>query len=236
MATKPPHPVVTKLKAWRTRNSLSQSQAVRILVEAGLPVALTTLQQWEIARSSPRPLMVAAIARFLAVREKLSTTPGQKSVAPVIERLKAWREANRLSQSETVEVLIAAGLPAKLRTLQDWETGRRSPRGLSTSALERFLDEHRRGNHSRCRPLKSFRVVFGSVIPGVTAVTRAFQVCTRTFQSRYPRFPWPILREETVASLHSFPHPLYFVGPILFSSAWAKMYSSKFDSRVAKHL
>lgn len=75
-----------------------------------------------------------------------------------------------------MEVLIAAGLSAKLRTLRDWGTGRRSPRGLSTSALERFLNEDRRGNHSRCRPLKSFRVVFGSVIPGVTAVTRAFQV------------------------------------------------------------
>ena len=145
MATKPPHPVVTKLKAWRTLNSLSQSQAVRILVEAGLPVALTTLQQWEIARSSPRPLMVAALARFLVEQEKLSPTSSRRAVAPVIERLKAWREANNLSQSQAVEVLIAAGLPAKLRTLQDWETGRRSPRGLSTSALERFLNEHPEG-------------------------------------------------------------------------------------------
>src|SRR5271165_4104146 len=142
MATKAPHPIVTKLKAWRSLNNLSQSQAVRILVQSGLPVALATLQQWEIARSSPRPLMVTALARFLIEQEKLSKTSGQKTVAPVIERLKAWREANHLSQSQTVEALIAAGLPAKLRTLQDWETGRRSPRGLSTSALERFLDEH----------------------------------------------------------------------------------------------
>jgi DNA-binding transcriptional regulator YiaG len=145
MATKPPHPVVTRLKAWRTHNSLSQSQAVRVLVEAGLPVALTTLQQWEIARYSPRPLMVAALGRFLVEQEKLSTKSEKKPIAPVIERLKAWREANNLSQSQTVEVLIAAGLPAKLRTLQDWETGRRSPRGLSTSALERFLNEYPRG-------------------------------------------------------------------------------------------
>src|SRR6516162_121309 len=131
MATKAPHPIVIRLKAWRSLNDLSQSQAVRILVEAGLPVALTTLQQWEIARSSPRPLMVAALARFLAEQEKLPNTSGQRTVAPVIERLKAWREANHLSQSQTVHVLLAAGLPAKLRTLQDWETGRRSPRGLA---------------------------------------------------------------------------------------------------------
>ena len=142
MASKAPHPVVTRLKKWRTLNNLSQSQAVRMLVEGGLPIAITTLQQWEIARSSPRPLMVAALGRFLAEQEKISSKPEQKTVAPVIERLKAWRKANNLSQSQTVEVLVAAGLPAKLRTLQDWETGRRSPRGLSSSALERFLNEH----------------------------------------------------------------------------------------------
>jgi transcriptional regulator with XRE-family HTH domain len=142
MATKPPHPVVTRLKKWRALNNLSQSQAVRILVKAGLPVALPTLQQWEIARSSPRALMVAALARFLAEQEKLSTTSGQKAVAPVVERLKAWREANNLSQSQAVKLLIAAGLPAKLKTLQGWEIGRHSPQAITAAALERFLDQH----------------------------------------------------------------------------------------------
>ena len=141
MATKPPHPVVTRLKKWRALNNLSQSQAVRILVKAGLPVALPTLQQWEIARSSPRALMVAALARFLAGQEKVPTS-GQKAVAPVVERLKAWREANSLSQSQAVEFLIAAGLPAKLKTLQGWEIGRHSPQAITAAALERFLDQH----------------------------------------------------------------------------------------------
>jgi transcriptional regulator with XRE-family HTH domain len=142
MATKPPHPVVTRLKKWRALNHLSQSQAVRILVKAGLPIALPTLQQWEIARSAPRPLMVAALARFLVDQEKLSATSGQKAVAPVIERLKAWREANNLSQSQAVEALIVAGLPAKLKTLQGWEIGRHSPQPITAAALERFLDQH----------------------------------------------------------------------------------------------
>jgi hypothetical protein len=44
------------------------------------------------------------------------------------------------------------------------------------------------------------------------------------------------LSEVTAAIRDAIFHPLYFVGPILFSSAWAKTYSSKFDSRVAKHL
>ena len=142
MATKPPHSVVTRLKKWRALNNLSQAQAVRILVKAGLPVALPTLQQWEIARSSPRALMVAALARFLAEQEKLSTTSGQKTVAPVVERLKAWRQANNLSQSQAVELLIAAGLPAKLKTLQGWESERHSPHPITAAALAQFLDQH----------------------------------------------------------------------------------------------
>ena len=142
MATKPPHPVVARLKTWRALNNLSQSQAVRILVKAGLPVALPTLQQWEIARSSPRPLMVAALARFLVEQEKRSPTRQKKPVAPVIESLKAWREANNLSQSQAVKLLIAAGLPARLKTLQGWEIGRHSPQAITAAALERFLDQH----------------------------------------------------------------------------------------------
>ena len=144
MATKPPHPVVTRLKKWRALNNLSQAQAVRILVKAGLPIALPTLQQWEIARSSPRALMVAALARFLAEQEKLSTTSGQKAVAPVVERLKAWREANSLSQSQAVKLLNEAGLPVKVRTLQGWEIGRQ-PQAVTAAGLERFLDQQ--SNH-----------------------------------------------------------------------------------------
>src|SRR5271165_4806062 len=156
MATKPPHPVVTRLKAWRVLNNLSQSKAVRILVEAGLPVALTTLQQWEIARSSPRPLMVAALARFLVGQEKLSPNEPKKPVAPVIESLKAWRKANNLSQSQAVEALVAAGLPAKLKTLQGWESGRHSPQPIAAAALARFLDQHSaHPTHLRTPPPRS---------------------------------------------------------------------------------
>lgn len=142
MSNKLPHPVIRELKAWRLARGFSQSQAVRILVRRGLPVALTTLQQWEIARSSPRSLMVAALERFLAEQEKSSTSRAQKTVAPVIQRLKAWRERNNLSQSQAVEILVSGGLPVKVRTLQDWEIGRRSPRALAASALEKFLEEH----------------------------------------------------------------------------------------------
>src|SRR5260221_5346623 len=123
MANKLPHPVVRKLKAWRGARGFSQSQAARALVQAGVPVAVTTLQQWEIARSFPRPLMVAALERFLLEQDKVPPFSMKRSIAPVIERLKSWREANNLSQSQAVEVLQSAGLPAKLKTLQAWRAG-----------------------------------------------------------------------------------------------------------------
>jgi transcriptional regulator with XRE-family HTH domain len=141
MASRLPHPVIRKLKAWRGARGFSQSQALRALVQAGIPVALTTLQQWEIARSFPRPLMAAALERFLVAQEKVPRLPVERSIAPVIERLKSWREANNLSQSQAVDALQAAGLPAKLKTLQAWESGRNSPQPITAAALERFLNE-----------------------------------------------------------------------------------------------
>ncbi len=140
-------PVIRKLKTWRAVNNLSQSQAVRALVDAGLPVKLRTLQQWEIASSSPHAVTAAALERFLAEQKKSEASALQKSVAPVIERLKAWREANNLSQSQAVQILLAAGLPAKVRTLQAWEIGRHSPQAITAAALERFLDEHPKIDH-----------------------------------------------------------------------------------------
>src|SRR4029077_17102006 len=62
--------------------------------------------------------------------------------AGVIERLKARRQANNLSQSQAVKLLNAAGLPAKLKTLQGWEIAWHSPQAITAAALERFLDQH----------------------------------------------------------------------------------------------
>jgi DNA-binding transcriptional regulator YiaG len=65
-----------------------------------------------------------------------------KDLPLVIQHLRRWRKTNNLSQSQAVRILIESGLPVKLRTLQDWEIGRRSPHPLSAAALGRFLDEH----------------------------------------------------------------------------------------------
>ena len=156
-----PSPLIRRLKQWRTSNNLSQAQAVKVLVSEGLPIALTTLQQWEIGRRSPQPVTAAALERFLAEQEKMSASRRHKSVAPVIERLKAWRETNNLSQAQAVEVMLEAGLPAKLKTLQGWEIGRHSPQPITAAALERFLDQHPRithpGPHRSPRPQSAVR-------------------------------------------------------------------------------
>ncbi|SRR5258708_6418637 len=149
MSSNPPRlsPLIERLKAWRTAKDLSQSKAARVLADAGLPIALRTLQQWEIGRRSPQSVTAAALERFLAEQEKSSLSRAHKRITSVIERLKSWREANNLSQSQAVEVLRSAGLPAKVKTLQAWESGRNSPQPITTAALEQFLDQHPRITH-----------------------------------------------------------------------------------------
>ena len=63
-------------------------------------------------------------------------------LAPLIQLLKKWRAANDLSQAEAVAAFQAEGLPITLDSLQNWEIGRRAPRGLSAVALADFLKRH----------------------------------------------------------------------------------------------
>ena len=135
-------PLIERLKAWRARKGLSQSQAASALANAGIPVAIRTLQQWEIGQHAPHSVTATALGKFLDEQEKSSSATPQKRVAPVIKRLIAWRESNGLSQSQAVEVLKAAGLPAKLKTFQAWEAGRNSPQAITAATLEKFLEEH----------------------------------------------------------------------------------------------
>jgi transcriptional regulator with XRE-family HTH domain len=143
MSNIPPRlaPLIQRLRAWRSAKGLSQAQTAQVLADAGLPISLRTLQQWEIGRRSPQSVTAASLEQFLDEQQKSSLSRPEKSVTPVIERLKAWREGNNLSQSQAVEVLQSAGLPAKLKTLQAWESGRNSPQPITAAALERFLDE-----------------------------------------------------------------------------------------------
>jgi len=81
--------------------------------------------------SSSREALCFAILRLMS-----------KDLTPLIQGLKKWREANGLSQAEAVNVFEEQGLPITLDTLQNWEIGRRAPRGLSAVALADFLKRH----------------------------------------------------------------------------------------------
>jgi DNA-binding transcriptional regulator YiaG len=138
-------PPIQKLKAWRAANGFSQSHAVRVLQDAGLPIKLSTLQQWEIGRSAPYPVTAAALETFLATQSRRADTADisrKRRIVPIIAKLKAWRASNSLSQSQAVRILVAAGLPVKLRTLQTWESESHAPHHLAAVALNRFLDEY----------------------------------------------------------------------------------------------
>ena len=142
-------PVIQQLIRWRKNNDLSQSEAVRILEGAGLPVKLGTLQHWEIGRARPHPLSAAALAKFLEQQSGLKSSPAPdnrgatpKSLPPVVQQLVLWRASNQLSQSEAVRILAGAGLPISVRTLQSWEIGRRSPQAVTAAALTRYLEQH----------------------------------------------------------------------------------------------
>lgn len=71
----------------------------------------------------------------------MAQVKGERDVGGGIEiRLKTWRHQRGFSQRDAAQVL---GVPK--RTLQDWEQGRRRPRGLSLTALCEKLSTERRG-------------------------------------------------------------------------------------------
>jgi|GraSoi2013_100cm_1033763.scaffolds.fasta_scaffold52984_2 DNA-binding transcriptional regulator YiaG len=72
---KPLSAVAKRLKEWRARNNLSQSQALTVFKEASLPITLDSLQNWESGRNSPSPLAAAALADFLNRHQKVTLPP-----------------------------------------------------------------------------------------------------------------------------------------------------------------
>jgi transcriptional regulator with XRE-family HTH domain len=60
-----PLPLIISLKRWREQNGFSQSDAVKVLNNAGIPVTLDSLQNWESGRRSPRAELALALADFL---------------------------------------------------------------------------------------------------------------------------------------------------------------------------
>jgi transcriptional regulator with XRE-family HTH domain len=68
--------------------------------------------------------------------------------------LKRWREENGFSQSEAVKVLNKAGVAVTLDSLQNWESGRRSPRADVALALADFLRQNPKVSKKSLRRVK----------------------------------------------------------------------------------
>ena len=73
-------------------------------------------------------------------REPVRKRP--KLFPDLVVRLKAWRAQNDISQAEATELLREGGLPVRLRTLQEWESGRAAPNVFAALALTEFLEKH----------------------------------------------------------------------------------------------
>ena len=65
-----------------------------------------------------------------------------KRIAPVIEKVRRWREKNGLSQRGAVEVMVRGGCEIKVTTLQKWEAGVNAPGRFTVKYLEDFLAAH----------------------------------------------------------------------------------------------
>jgi transcriptional regulator with XRE-family HTH domain len=133
--------LIDRFKAWRTAQGLTQAKAAQVLADAGLPIAVRTLQQWEIGRRSPQSVTAAALEKFLAEQEKQTETQTRTSIAPVVQRLRRWREQNNLSTTQAAELLTESGLPVKVNTIHRWESGLRHPSALAAKAITSFLDQ-----------------------------------------------------------------------------------------------
>jgi DNA-binding transcriptional regulator YiaG len=68
--------------------------------------------------------------------------PMAKDLPPVVQFLKKWRAANKLSQADASAFFRHSGLPVPLRTLQNWECGRFPPNPYAATALNDFLLKH----------------------------------------------------------------------------------------------
>jgi DNA-binding transcriptional regulator YiaG len=79
------------------------------------------------------------MAKVIMRRRNSLKKPGW-GIKNVDARLKRWRKVQNLSQKEA-----ALALEIPKRTLQDWEQGRRSPRGLALVALMQRLSAPLKG-------------------------------------------------------------------------------------------
>jgi transcriptional regulator with XRE-family HTH domain len=63
-------------------------------------------------------------------------------ISEAVKRLKEWRVRAGLTQKELGEAIGKAGIGISVRTIEQWESGRRGPSRLALGVVERFLAEN----------------------------------------------------------------------------------------------
>jgi transcriptional regulator with XRE-family HTH domain len=117
-----PLPLIINLKRWRAENGFSQSEAVKVLNKAGIPVTLDSLQNWESGRRSPRAGLALALADFL--RE--DPTASKKSGAPTQGALITIG-----SPSHSTPAVLLRGSPALVHSHGNLDKLPKSPRAVA---------------------------------------------------------------------------------------------------------
>jgi transcriptional regulator with XRE-family HTH domain len=77
-----------------------------------------------------------------SVKKSPTAAAGKERASAVIEKLKAWRTANKLSQRQAAAVMGMHDFPVSIPSIQSWEQGVQTPGKLAARALEAFLEQH----------------------------------------------------------------------------------------------
>jgi transcriptional regulator with XRE-family HTH domain len=94
-----------------------------------------------------------------------------------VEKLKAWRAANKLSQRQAAAVMGMYDLPVSIPSIQSWEQGVRTPGKLAARALEGG------GKDSGKKHTDRWEVDYGSTPP---LFRRIYRFLTRFMQGGLP--------------------------------------------------
>jgi transcriptional regulator with XRE-family HTH domain len=79
-----------------------------------------------------------------SVKKSPAVAAGKERASAVVEKFKAWRTANKLSQRQAAAVMGMHDLSVSIPSIQSWEQGVTSPGKFATKALETFLEQHPR--------------------------------------------------------------------------------------------
>ena len=101
--------VIRQLKAWRTRNNLSQRQAVFAMESRDCPVDIATLQQWEQGRYRPSNLAAKALETFLATYPTIIARRSTVSVRSFRQRLLRRFAGRERKARQSSRLLSASG-------------------------------------------------------------------------------------------------------------------------------